>query len=112
MAQQVRSQLKKTLSRSKRSIEESLRPITAELEENQRTDDYAEVELKRWMSQLKQLKNQLEKAPTVDLMQDEDEGSATHLPLIQFRVIEETKGKAMRLSSLIPTVSIDVDISL
>ena len=85
VAQQVRTELEGILSRSRRTIEELLRPITAELEENQRTDNYTELELTRWMRQLKELKEQLEKPPSVEMMDDEDDQPPTIIPLIQLQ---------------------------
>ena len=94
VAEKVRSQLRNSLSRSKRHIDEALRPITADLEEKKQTKDYTEMELTRWTSQLKVLKEQLENAPMVEMAQDADERPSYIIPLIQLRSIEGTKGKA------------------
>ena len=93
VAKQVRSQLSKSLSRSKRSIGEALHPVTTEMEEGRKTDDYNENELKRWEALLKELKEQLEQAPMVELMHDEDERSSSHIPLIHLQIPQKQKGK-------------------
>ena len=75
--------------RSKRHVEEALRPITAELEDDQRTDNYIELDLARWMSQLKQLA----KPPMVEMIHDRDQGLSTHILLIQLRIPQAMKGE-------------------
>ena len=92
VANEVRSQLKMLVSRSERRVEEALRPLTAELEENQRNGDYTELELTRWMRRLNELKEQLEKASMLEMTYDEDEQASNTLPLIQLRTPTGVKG--------------------
>ena len=92
VADGVRCQLQEILCQSKKDVERSLRPITNELREIRRMEDYTEIDLKRWMGQLNQLKEQLEKPPMVEMMR-ENEMSSTHIPLIEVRIVKRTKGK-------------------
>ena len=93
VAEQVRSQLRDSLCQSKKRIEEALRPITHELKENRKTDEYTERELQRWISQLNDIKEQLQNSQMVELMHDEDERSSYNIRLIQLRVCQTWKGK-------------------
>lgn len=93
VAKTIRHELKELFDRSKKNIEDSLRRITKELQENRRTDAFTETDLANWTHQLQQLRNKLENPPMIKIQHDEEEASSTHLPLIQLRVIKQHRGK-------------------
>ena len=93
VANTVRSQLTAPLARTRRVVQYSLRPITAELKKNQGTEDFNEIDLRKWLSQLKELREQLDKPVMVELIDDEDEKSSTHIPLIHLRIKQTSTGK-------------------
>ena len=57
IADEVRQQLRNSLGQSKKKVERSLRTITHELQENRQREAFAEIHLAKWMTQLKDLKN-------------------------------------------------------
>lgn len=61
IADKVRQRLKKTLDSLKESMENSLRPVTYELQEHPQTGVFTEIDLKKWMNQWKVLRKQMEK---------------------------------------------------
>ena len=81
-AHEVRSQLRESLAQTKKNIRDSLHQIAANLEENRRTEAFTEIDLQKWLSQLEELKDQLDKRTTVELIDSEDRASSTHIPLL------------------------------
>ena len=82
VANEVRDQLKDLLGQSKRRLEEWLRPISTELQEKRQVENYTEIDLTRWMSQLREVKRQLEKQTTIEIKNDQVQVSLTDIPLI------------------------------
>ena len=93
VANDVRFRLRNSLNQMKRYIQESLPEITRELEESRQAETYTEIELNKWMGQLNELREQVDKLPLVKLSDDEEEVSSTHIPLIQLRKLRRVKGK-------------------
>ena len=93
IANEVRSRLRESLARTKINVRHSLKDITEELKKHREMETFTEIELQQWMSQLRELKEELDKPPTIELIGDEAEPSSTHLPLIQLRTIQRRKGK-------------------
>ena len=91
-ANDVRSQLRRLFSRSKRDIDEPLRQTSDELEKHEAMEDYTEMDLSRWMCRLDQLKNQLKKLPMLKIIEDGD--SSTHIALVKLRVAARMTGKS------------------
>lgn len=92
VANDVRLTLRNSLNQVKRNIQESLSHITRELEESRQMETYTELDLSKWMDQLKELREQLEKPSTIKMKHDEDKESSTHISLIQLRILQQRKG--------------------
>lgn len=62
-----------------------------ELIENRRTEAFTEIDLTKWIDQLKELRNQLDQSYTVKIKYDDDQESSIHLRSIQLRHYEKNK---------------------
>lgn len=98
VANEVRLELEKTLDDVDKTIGGALRQISQELQEQRQTDRYTEIELNKWMRQLKELRKQLEKPTKIEMMYDQDEETSTRIPLIQLRIVQRTQGRDGKLS--------------
>ena len=90
VAKEVREQLRDLLFQSKSHVQESLRPITHELQESRRMENYTEIDLTRWMAQLKELREQLDEPPTIELKNDQVTESSADIPLIKLSTPHDT----------------------
>ena len=115
VANEVRSQLRETLTRKKRTIVQLFADITRELVENRQTETYTEKDLDKWMDQLKQLKEQMNKPLVMAIRNDEDDTSSTQLPLIRLQMLEgmkskETKSVRKRFDQVLIALCLDLFI--
>ena len=90
---EIRSNLRKPLGEMKRNIGESLHQMMQELKESRPMETFTEIDIQKWMNQLKQLREQLENPSTMELIGDEDERALPHIPLIQLQASQQRKGK-------------------
>lgn len=92
VASEVRDQLRDLLGRSKRQVEESLRAITDELQENRRMENHTEIELTRWMTRLRELREQLDRPSTMEMENDHVQASSADILMIRLST-KQDKGK-------------------
>ena len=93
VANDVRLRLNNSLHQAKRNIQESLPQINRELKESRSAETYAEPDLSKWADQLRDLREQLDRLPILQLIgDDEDEASSTHIPLIRLRILQRMRG--------------------
>ena len=93
-ANKAREQLTKSFDLSKSKIKRSLRSITDELQVNQQGNTYTEIDLLRWMNQLRELQKKLKNSPKIEIKYGEaGETSAHDIPLIQLRILDQGRGK-------------------
>ena len=83
VANEVRDQLRDLHCRSKRRVEGSLRSITDELKEKRLMENYTEIDLTRWMTRLRELREQLDGPWTIELKNDQVPESSADIPLIK-----------------------------
>ena len=83
VANEVRDQLRDLLRRSKRRVEASLRSIKDELQEERQMQNYTEIDLTRWMTQLRELRQQLDGSSTIELKNDQVPATSADIPLIK-----------------------------
>lgn len=93
IANEVRQRLGMFLHRLKENMEESLHFIAEQLRLSQQINGYTEIDLNKWRNQLEELKDKFGKPSMVEIEQDDDERSSTHLRLIQLRIIQREPGK-------------------
>ena len=55
----MRQNVKEHRNTNKRKLQRSLNEITTELRSSRENEDYTEIELQRWVNQLKELRQQL-----------------------------------------------------
>ena len=73
VADEVRENVKEHLNTNKGKLERSLNEITTELRSSRDNEDYTEIELQRWLNQLKELRQQLFQPSTIELNHDGDD---------------------------------------
>ena len=90
VADDVRQSVKEHLNTNKMKLQRSLDEITDELRSNRENDDYTEIELQRWLSQLTELRQQLFQPSTIEINHDGDD-FLEKIPLIKLENKEEKK---------------------
>ena len=81
-AKEVREQLADLLGQWKRHVQESLRPITHDLQEGRRMENFTEIDLTRWMTRLKELREQLDRPTPIEMKNDRVGALSTDIPMI------------------------------
>ena len=96
VAKEVREQLTNLLCQCKSHVQESLRRITHELQESRRMENYTEIDLTKWMNQLKELKEQLDGPTPIEMKNDRVGALSTDIPMITlFTAQDEGKLKLL-----------------
>jgi hypothetical protein len=98
VANEARTDLKQALDQFKKEIKTSLSQVVDQLIPSRESEDYTEIELKRWMYQLESLKQRLLNPTQVELYGDtHDDTDALMITLIRLN-IHRIVSKLMRIS--------------
>jgi hypothetical protein len=73
-AEAARTDLQQWIERNNIEVKIPFERITNELRSCQQTDDYTETDLKRWIQQLEEFRNKMEKLPNIEMNDDDDLG--------------------------------------
>jgi hypothetical protein len=99
VANEVRTKLKQSFGRIKEDINISLSQAANEIQLDYERKDHTEIELKRWMDQLENLKQRLQNPPGIELCDDTQvDTNASIIKLIELK-IHPTVSKLMRITS-------------
>jgi hypothetical protein len=79
VAEKARSNLRKHLDNTKDEVKTSLCQVTDDLQSSRESDDYTEVELEKWIKQLKELRTMLETSSPIDILGDDQTQSVIRL---------------------------------
>ena len=90
VANEVRQNLEEHLNTNKRKLQRSLDELTTDLRSSRDNEDYTEIELQRWLNQLKELRQQLFQPSTIEINQDGDD-FLEKISLIKLESKEETR---------------------
>ncbi len=82
-AETVRTNLQQWIDRNNIELKIPLERITNELRSCQQADDYTETDIKRWVQQLEEFRQKMEKLPILDKMDDTDTGKIHLIKLIE-----------------------------
>jgi hypothetical protein len=82
VANEARTKLKQSLDQVKKEIKTSLSQVANQLKSSRESEDYTEIELKRWMKQLQSLKKRLLNPPEIQLCGDTE--NVTNTSIIRF----------------------------
>ncbi|CAF1226495.1 unnamed protein product [Adineta steineri] len=82
-AETARTDLQKWTDRNNIEVKIPFERITNEVRSCQQADDYTETDLKRWIQQLEEYRNKMEKLPILDLI--DDEGDTENIRLIKLK---------------------------
>jgi hypothetical protein len=99
-ADRARIDVRKYLDYNKHQLQTSLDQVTHELKFGRQSDDYTEIDLKKWMEKMKEIREMLEKPSTIRIVDDDDAQSIIHLIQVQQ---SETTDKAVRSSEKVTT---------
>ena len=72
-AEEVRTNLQQYLINTKGQIKTSLDQLTNDLQSSRNTDDYTEIELDKWIKQLQEFREALEKPTDLEIVGDEEQ---------------------------------------
>lgn len=78
-AEAARQDLSRLLDRTKNDIKPSIGRLSNELQLSQKSDDFTENDLQRWVEQLKDLRKRLEMPSTIVINNEEDSATCIHL---------------------------------
>ena len=78
-AEQARMDIQKHLDYNKQQMQISLGRMTDELRSSRQSDDYTEIDLKKWLERIKELREMLDKPSSVRIIDDNDLQSTIHL---------------------------------
>ena len=81
-AETARADLRQWIDRNNIELKIPLERITNEIRSCQEADDYTETDLKRWIHQLEDFRNKMEKLPIIDML---DEKITGIIPLIKLK---------------------------
>jgi hypothetical protein len=79
VAKQARVDLRKLIDQNKKDLKISMNQLTNELQSSRDSEDYTELDLKRWVDRLKELRNELENPLTLNIIDDDDKLSIIRL---------------------------------
>ena len=91
-AETARINLRKLLDQMKIDVKSSLKKTTNELQTHQKSDDYTEADLRRWSTELTDLRTLLEAAPTIHIVEDQE-------PLKIIKVLTKTSSQLLETPS-------------
>ncbi|UJR38058.1 hypothetical protein I4U23_030740 [Adineta vaga] len=95
----ARLNLQQWLERNNTEVKIPFEKITSEVRACQKAEDYTEVDLKRWIQQLEEYRNKMEKAPIIDILDDE-ESDCIHLIKLRENTNELTRNHFLNGSTL------------
>ena len=75
IAEKARNDLQEWMDNTKSEVQDSFNKINTELQSHAKSDNYTELDLDRWTKQLSELKNSLEKSPTILIVKDKKPSS-------------------------------------
>jgi hypothetical protein len=84
-AETARAGLRQWIDRNNIEIKIPLERITNEIRSCQQADDYTETDLRRWIQQLEEYRNRMEKLPNIDMLDGDDTGSIHLIKLKESR---------------------------
>ncbi|CAF2863539.1 unnamed protein product [Rotaria sp. Silwood2] len=92
-AQDARNDLQKYLDHTKIQVKTTLLSINNELQASRESDDYTELDLARWIQQLVELRDILEKPSTIDFIDDDRTQPLIHRIQMKQREAAHTLGR-------------------
>lgn len=78
-AEQARMDIQKYLEHNKQQMQISLSRVTDELRSCRQSDDYTEIDLMKWLKQMKEIREMLDKPSNIHIGDDHDPQSVIHL---------------------------------
>jgi hypothetical protein len=98
IADKARRDLQEWMDKTKTDVKNSLNQITEEFKSNAKSDNFTEIDIKRWTKQLSELRDLLEKPSTASIVEDKKSLSSIH----RIKIIEHQQQSLSR-STLIPS---------
>jgi len=83
VAETVRTDLRRWIDQNNIEVKIPFERIANELRACQQADDYTETDLKRWVHQLEEYRNKMEKLPILDMLNDNDTENIHLIKLIK-----------------------------
>ncbi len=75
IAEQARSDLQKWMDKTKIEVQTSLNQINEQKQSSEKSDNYTELDLRKWTKQLEELRNLFDKPSTISIVEDEKPSS-------------------------------------
>lgn len=98
-AETARNNIQQWIDRNNIEVKIPFERITNELRACQQADDYTETDLKRWIQQLEEYRNKMEKLPIINTIDDTDTGTIHILKLIEGREPEQQQEEQQQQQS-------------
>jgi len=104
-AETARTDLRQWIDRNNIEVKIPFERITNELRACQEADDFTETDLKRWVQQLEEYRQKMEKLPILDMMDDTDIGNIHLIKLIKGRDRQRSSPSNQSTPSLDQTIT-------
>lgn len=88
-AETARIDLQQWIDRNNIEVKIPFERITNELRSCQEAEDYTETDLKRWIQQLEEYRQKMQKLPILDLMDDDESDNIHLIKLIEPRTLQQ-----------------------
>jgi hypothetical protein len=92
-AEQARIDVRKYLNHNKQQLKTYLDQVINEAKPNHQSNNYTEIDLKKWIKQMQEIRELLEKPSSIRIIDRDDTQSIIHL--IQVKETETTNGAAI-----------------
>ncbi|CAF0921357.1 unnamed protein product [Rotaria sp. Silwood1] len=107
-AENARSEIQRWIDRNNIEVKIPFERITNELRSCQQTDDYNEIDLRRWVQQLEEYRSKIEKLPIVNIMNDNDSDTIHLIKLGE--MIDQIQSDSMTHSTpILDNTSINIE---
>ena len=88
-AETARTDLQQWIDRNSIDVKIPFERITNELRSCQQAEDYTETDLKRWIQQLEEYREKMQKLPVLDLIDDDESDNVHLIKLIEPRTLKQ-----------------------
>jgi hypothetical protein len=78
-AEMTRADLQQLLEKAKNNLKTSVTKMTEELQSSRESDDFTEVDIKKWINQLQEIRKMLDSPPTISIDYEHNTGSVIRL---------------------------------
>ncbi len=111
-AKSARTHLQQLLNKAKNNLKTSVSKMTEELQSSRESDDYTELDIKKWTNQLQELRDMLDNPTTIDVDYENDTRSVISLIKVTDQQSSKSLAQTSQLHKLSNRISDTLEISV